>query len=92
MPGSARKDTWIMTPTEKATLIPQLRQEGNSLYLAGQWAESATKYSQALGLLEQLELREKPGDAEWLDLERQRLPFFINLAQCQYKMKIALNY
>lgn len=80
-----------MTPEEKATTVPLLRNEGNELYVAGRWFDAAAKYEEALNLLEQLCLGEKPGDKEFVEFDQSRIPFYINLAQCQYKLKVQLH-
>ncbi|KAF5402047.1 hypothetical protein PHET_04317, partial [Paragonimus heterotremus] len=49
---------------------------------------AAAKYREALGLLEQLTLQEKPGEPEWVELDMARVPFFVNLAQCQFRLKL----
>ncbi|TGZ63903.1 hypothetical protein CRM22_006650 [Opisthorchis felineus] len=87
VPGSTRKDTWIMNSEEKAELVPTLRKEGNQLYENRDFEAAANKYREALGLLEQLVLREKPGEPEWVALDMARVPLFVNLAQCQFKLK-----
>ncbi|CAH8827295.1 unnamed protein product [Trichobilharzia szidati] len=87
IPGTNRKETWIMTPEEKIAMIPVLREEGNKFYGHGEYNQAAARYSEALGILEQLVLREKPGEPEWIELDKSRIPLFVNLAQCQFKMK-----
>lgn len=87
IPGTTRKETWIMNSEEKAQEIPLLREEGNRLYVGGDYEAASLKYQEALGLLEQLILREKPGEPEWEKLDKERVPFFVNLAQCQFKLK-----
>lgn len=77
-----------MTPEEKAEAIPRLRQEGNDLYAQGQWFNAAAKYEEALNLIEQLILAEKPGEHEHQYLDQMRVPFYVNMAQCQYKLKV----
>lgn len=80
-----------MTPLEKAEAIPRLRQAGNELYAQGQWFEAAAKYEEALNLIEQLSLSEKPGDPEHVRLDQMRVPFYVNMAQCQFKLKVSKN-
>lgn len=46
-----------MDAEEKLGSIPTLREEGNDLFRRKRIAEAADKYSQALGMLEQLMLR-----------------------------------
>ncbi|CAH8472709.1 unnamed protein product [Schistosoma rodhaini] len=88
IPGTGiRKETWIMTPEEKSAVVPILREEGNQLYNRGEYNEAAACYSEALGILEQLILREKPGEPEWIVLDKLQIPLFVNLAQCQFKEK-----
>ncbi|KAH8851441.1 Peptidyl-prolyl cis-trans isomerase FKBP65 [Schistosoma japonicum] len=87
IPGTGRKDTWIMTPEEKFATVPVLREEGNQLYSHGEYNKAAICYSEALGILDQLILREKPGEPEWIELDKSRIPLFVNLAQCQFKEK-----
>uniref|UniRef100_A0A183BGC0 TPR_REGION domain-containing protein n=1 Tax=Echinostoma caproni TaxID=27848 RepID=A0A183BGC0_9TREM len=73
---------------KKLKFIPTLREEGNQLYIKGDFQAAAVRYQEALNLLEQLSLREKPGDPEWVELDKQRVPFYVNLAQCQFKLKV----
>ncbi|KAM3179040.1 hypothetical protein ACTXT7_001345 [Hymenolepis weldensis] len=87
LPNEAPKESWIMTPEEKVEAIPRLRKEGNDLYAQGQWFNSAAKYEEALNLIEQLILVEKPGEPEYEQLDQSRVPFYVNLAQCQFKLK-----
>ena len=49
------------------------------------YAAAGEKYRDALGRLEQLMLREKPGEEEWKDLLNLKIPLLLNLAQCRYK-------
>nr|CDS30029.2 aryl hydrocarbon receptor interacting protein [Hymenolepis microstoma] len=75
-----------MTPEEKLEAIPRFRKEGNDLYGQGQWFNAAAKYEEALNLIEQLILVEKPGEPEYVQLDQSRVPFYLNLAQCQFKL------
>jgi AH receptor-interacting protein len=81
--GQYKKETWQMDPTEKLSVIPKFKQEGNELYVKGEYKNAAEKYAKALGLLEQLCLREKPGDDEWVQLDHMKIPFLLNFAQCK---------
>lgn len=81
--GSYEKEFWAMTDTERLDSIPMLREEGNSLYKEGKHSEASKKYSEALGRLEQLMLREKPKDEEWLKLNEMKMPLLLNFSQCQ---------
>ncbi len=78
-----------MTAEEKAETIPKLRTEGNELYGAGKWFAAAAKYEEALNLIEQLVVVEKPGEPEFVYWDQARVPFYVNLAQCQFKLKVS---
>lgn len=81
--GSYEKEFWAMTEEERLISIPALKEEGNALYKAGDHEAACKKYSEALGRLEQLMLREKPGDEEWVKLNDMKMPLLLNFAQCQ---------
>lgn len=82
-PGEFQKETWQMDSEEKLSLVPLLKDTGNKLYQEKKYKEAAEKYAEALGCLEQLCLREKPGDLPWLNLDRMKIPFLLNYAQCK---------
>jgi len=82
-PGEYEKETWQMDSEEKLNVVPKLKAEGNELYTKGEYKESAEKYAQALGCLEQLCLREKPGDEEWTKLDKMKIPLLLNYSQCK---------
>lgn len=82
-PGSYEEESWALSMTEKLKRIPGWREKGNKLFKEGQHIEAAEVYAQALGCLEQLCLREKPGDPEWLKLDQMKVPFLLNYAQCK---------
>lgn len=81
--GQYEKEAWQMDPSEKISFIPKLKQEGNELYTKKEYEAAADKYAKALGLLEQLCLREKPGDDEWVQLDKMKIPFLLNYSQCK---------
>ncbi|PAA90412.1 hypothetical protein BOX15_Mlig021722g1, partial [Macrostomum lignano] len=83
LPHEFRKEAWIMRPEEKRAALPQLRQEGNDLYKAGKTADAAARYTEALAMLEDLAAMERPQDTKWLELDKAKVPFLLNLAQCQ---------
>lgn len=85
--GTYEKEAWVMTENEKLTAIPRLREEGNALYSQKKFEEASEKYSSALGMLEQLVLREKPGDEEWEKLEDMKTPLLLNFSQCKLALK-----
>jgi len=82
-PGEFTKETWQMDADEKLSIVPRLKEDGNKLYQAKKYKEAAEKYAKALGCLEQLCLREKPGDKPWRELDRMKIPFLLNYAQCK---------
>ncbi|KAL4223132.1 Aryl-hydrocarbon-interacting protein-like 1 [Mactra antiquata] len=86
-PGSYEKEAWTLTDEEKIKHIPNLKERGNELYKQKQYTEAADKYAEAIGLLEQLVMKEKPGDPEWNEIEDQKIPFLLNFSQC----KLLLN-
>ena len=72
-----------MDQNEKEQAIPQLKTEGNALYSSEKYLDASLKYRKALSMLEQLELLEKPGEPEWHDIKEKKIPFLLNLAQCE---------
>jgi AH receptor-interacting protein len=82
MPGEYNKESWAMDYDEKLAAVPGLRDDGNRLYKESEYHQAATKYTEALSILEQLCLREKPGDPEFVTLDMMKVPFLLNLAQC----------
>ena len=44
-------------------------------------------YSQAIGSLEQLMTREKPGTDEYVKLDLMKIPFLLNFSQCLLEQK-----
>ncbi|CAG0913241.1 unnamed protein product [Notodromas monacha] len=81
------KEGWIMTDEEKSNSIAGLRDKGNTLYKSGDIGGAAAVYSEALTRLDALSIKEKPGDEGFLELERKKLPFLLNLAQCKLIQK-----
>lgn len=82
LPGDYKKEAWQMDLSEKLEAIPKYREEGNALYGKKKYKEAAAKYAEALGCLEQLCIREKPRDEEWNKLDKMKIPFLLNYAQC----------
>lgn len=81
--GEYKKETWEMNDDEKLSSLPKLREEGNALYNGNKYVEASRKYAEALGRLEQLSVKEKPGDEEWSKLEQMKIPYLLNYAQCK---------
>ena len=86
-PGEYERDLWSISLDEKLKLIPKWKEEGNQFYKDNDYANACKKYSDALGSLEQITTREKPGSDEWLEIEKMKIPFLLNFAQCMIKTK-----
>ncbi|CAH1155775.1 unnamed protein product [Phaedon cochleariae] len=82
-PEEYEKDSWQMEEEERIDLIPQLREQGNLEYKKKNYDKAAELYAKAVGMLEQLMLKEKPHDTEWNDLDKQKIPILLNYAQCK---------
>ncbi|KAB7494995.1 AH receptor-interacting protein [Armadillidium nasatum] len=82
-PGSYEKEFWAMTEDEQRLSIPILREEGNKLYKQGDYVTASKKYSEAIGRLDNIMLKEKPHDEDWNKLNDEKLPLLLNYAQCQ---------
>ncbi|KAK7077406.1 Aryl-hydrocarbon-interacting protein-like 1, partial [Halocaridina rubra] len=81
--GSYEQEFWAMTDDEKLASIPLLREAGNGFYKEGNHEQACKQYSEAIGRLEQLMLREKPNDEDWLKLNEMKMPLLLNYSQCQ---------
>jgi len=79
------KESWQMDADEKLDSVPDLKTQGNKLFQAENFSLAGAKYKDALGRLEQLMLREKPGEDEWQDLLELKIPLLLNLSQCELK-------
>ena len=82
-PEQYDKEIWQMSTQEMLDSIPRYRNEGNVLYSNKQYSEAGLLYSKALGIVEQLLLREKPGDEDWHRLDQLKVPLLSNLSQCK---------
>nr|XP_023024495.1 AH receptor-interacting protein [Leptinotarsa decemlineata] len=82
-PDSYEKETWQMAEEEKIDLIPKLREQGNEQYKNKNYKYAADLYAKAVGMLEQLMLKEKPHDTEWNEMDKQKIPILLNYAQCK---------
>lgn len=81
--SSYEKESWQMDENEKLNKIPELKNEGNKFYQNKEYQKAAEKYATAIGLLEQLMLKEKPKDVEWMQLNKIKVPILLNYAQCK---------
>jgi len=87
LPDSYAKESWQMGPEEKLESVSSLRAQGNKLYVENKLSEAADIYADAIGRLEQLILREKPQDDEWLELRKHKVPLLLNFSQCKLSLK-----
>lgn len=87
LPQDYDKEVWQMEHEEQLSSIPRLKEEGNQLYKAGQIQQAVERYGKALSILEQLMLKEKPQDEDWLTLDRLKVPLLSNFAQCKLIQK-----
>ncbi|KAG8224205.1 hypothetical protein J437_LFUL002661 [Ladona fulva] len=82
-PDEYQKESWQMNEDEKVQRVGHLRNEGNELYKAKDFKAATDKYAEAIGMLEQLMLKEKPGDEEWIALQKMKNPLLLNYSQCK---------
>ncbi|XP_026463970.1 AH receptor-interacting protein [Ctenocephalides felis] len=82
-PDDYERDTWQLSEDEKIKSVAVLKEKGNSLYQEKKIEEACAQYAKAIGILEQLMLKEKPRDTEWLALREMKLPILLNYAQCK---------
>ncbi|XP_050684545.1 AH receptor-interacting protein isoform X1 [Leptidea sinapis] len=77
------KDLWQLSIQERLKLVPELKMKGNELYAKKKFNEAEDNYTQALGILEQLMIRERKTDDEWIAFNAVKLPILLNYAQCK---------
>lgn len=85
-PDDYEKDSWQLNDTERLQSVAELRERGNELFRNNRFAEAVQVYKEALNRQDQLVLREKPGEPEWVELDNGKIPLLLNLAQCQLKL------
>ncbi|XP_075155896.1 AH receptor-interacting protein [Haematobia irritans] len=83
MPEEYKKDTWQLSDEERLKTAIKLRDEGNNLYKEKDFKKAEECYRQAVGLIDQLMVKEKPHDVEWLELAKHKVPVLLNYAQCR---------
>ncbi|OQR67866.1 AH receptor-interacting protein-like [Tropilaelaps mercedesae] len=81
--GSYEKEGWSMTPEERLSNVPRLKEQGNELFRQGDIAGACAKYFDAISHVEALLLREKPGGDEYRAIEDLKWPILLNYAQCK---------
>ncbi|XP_071767506.1 AH receptor-interacting protein [Centroberyx gerrardi] len=82
-PGSFQLDVWAMTDKEKLDLVPQIHEEGNTLFKQGQIKQATEKYYNGIACLKNLQMKEHPGDEAWIKLDHMITPLLLNYCQCQ---------
>nr|CAI5859102.1 unnamed protein product [Callosobruchus analis] len=82
-PDEYEKESWQMEECEKLAMVPKLKEQGNKEFQKKDYAKAAEMYSKAIGMLEQLMLKEKPYDTDWTNLDKQKVPILLNYAQCK---------
>lgn len=87
LPEDYEKESWQLNEDEKIKSVETYRVRGNEFFKRNEFKEAEEMYSLALGVLEQLMLREKPKDEEWLDLAKLKVPLLLNYSQCKLLQK-----
>ncbi|XP_072354224.1 AH receptor-interacting protein [Scyliorhinus torazame] len=82
-PGTYRQEAWAMTDEEKLEAVPQIHEEGNQLFKEGRVMEASKRYHDAIACLKNLQMKEKPGDENWLKLDNMITPLLLNYCQCK---------
>lgn len=77
------KELWQLSSEERLKLVPGLKEKGNKLYGQKLYDKAEDAYSQALAICEQLMIRERKCDDEWVELNKLKLPILLNYAQCK---------
>ncbi|XP_063726054.1 AH receptor-interacting protein-like isoform X2 [Symsagittifera roscoffensis] len=84
-PDSYEKETWTMSDQEKISRISNLREIGNEDFRNGDVDKASKQYYEAIALLDQLILKEKPGSSEHTKLNNTRCPLLLNFSQCCFE-------
>lgn len=86
-PEEYEKESWQLNDEEKIESIDDFRLKGNEFFKNSQLVKAEESYSKALGMIEQLMLREKPKDEEWMALAKLKIPLLLNYSQCKLLSK-----
>lgn len=87
LPEEYEKESWQLNEDEKLKSVEDFRVKGNEMFRQNKIGEAEEMYSLALGVLEQLMLREKPKDEEWMALAKMKTPLLLNFSQCRILQK-----
>uniref|UniRef100_A0A182PPC9 AIP/AIPL N-terminal FKBP-type PPIase domain-containing protein n=1 Tax=Anopheles epiroticus TaxID=199890 RepID=A0A182PPC9_9DIPT len=82
-PDEYEKESWQLSDDEKRTLVGKLRERGNAAYREHDMNAARDSYSYAIGIIEQLMLKEKPDEPEWIELAQMKVPLLLNYSQCK---------
>lgn len=83
LPEQYEKERWQMSDDEKIRATNTLRENGNRHYKAQEYGKAEICYRDAVGMIEQLMLKEKPHGAEWQEFSHIKAPLLLNYAQCR---------
>lgn len=83
MPDDYEKDRWQMSDDEKHKALKELKERGNLCYQNKEYKAAEKNYVEALGIVEQLMLKERAHDPEWNDLADIKVPLLLNYSQCR---------
>lgn len=76
------KELWQLDEKEQEDAVPKLRERGNLYFKENNYEEASKKYGEALSILENCSLREKPHTPEWTEIEMSKIPLLLNFSQC----------
>lgn len=81
MPDDYEKDRWQMSDDEKHKALKELKERGNLCYKNKDYEAAEKNYVEALGIVEQLMLKERAHDPEWDELAELKVPLLLNYSQ-----------
>ncbi|MBN3299755.1 AIPL1 protein, partial [Amia calva] len=86
-PFSYHRDSWAMDKDEKLAAVPALHSEGNALVKQRRFRAAARKYQEAVILLRNVQAKEKPGEEDYVKLDKLITPLVLNYCQCMLELK-----
>jgi len=86
-PDEYEKEMWQMDEKEQEEAVPRLRQQGNAFVKEKKFQEASVKYGEALSILENCSLKEKPNTPEWDEIENAKIPLLLNFSQCHLALE-----
>lgn len=82
-PEEYERESWQLNDGEKLELVRKMREQGNAAYGRKDYPAAQEAYSHAIGIVEQLMLKEKPDEPEWIELAQAKIPLLLNYSQCK---------